>query len=211
MSGEDCGLPASPNAFCLSHPLSAEWRDASIFRANSILFTLHIGEWRCRIAHAGASAWHASMQGMAAASPSEWRCGAASSWWFRLLSLSHRLADAAPRSRTARERCCGPMPRVQHGSGESLESSSWLARLCPSPAGSLCVSPPVFAGLENALLLCGPQWMSQVNTSLSDSDPEIFDIVEREKNRQVRARLRLTHLQRCSLTGGCDGGRRDSP
>ena len=34
--------------------------------------------------------------------------------------------------------------------------------------------------------------MSQVNTSLSESDPEIFDIVEREKNRQVRARLRLS-------------------
>ena len=42
--------------------------------------------------------------------------------------------------------------------------------------------------------------MSQVNTSLSDSDPEIFDIVEREKNRQVRTRPLLEHLQRCSLT-----------
>ena len=31
------------------------------------------------------------------------------------------------------------------------------------------------------------QWMSQVNTSLEASDPEIFEIVEREKTRQVRA------------------------
>ena len=29
--------------------------------------------------------------------------------------------------------------------------------------------------------------MSQVNTSLEASDPEIFEIVEREKTRQVRA------------------------
>ena len=35
--------------------------------------------------------------------------------------------------------------------------------------------------------------MSQVNTSLADSDPEIFDIVEKEKNRQVRAPSYVAH------------------
>ena len=41
--------------------------------------------------------------------------------------------------------------------------------------------------------------MSQVNTSLADSDPEIFDIVEKEKNRQVRAPSYVAHQQRRSL------------
>jgi hypothetical protein len=50
--------------------------------------------------------------------------------------------------------------------------------------------------------------MSQVNTSLADSDPVIFDIVEREKNRQVRARPR--HPLAALFTDACDGGPRDS-
>ncbi len=67
---------------------------------------------------------------------------------------------------------------------------------------------PLCARLENLLLLCGPQWMSQVNTSLADSDPVIFDIIEREKNRQVRARPR--HPLAALFTDACDGGPRDS-
>lgn len=29
------------------------------------------------------------------------------------------------------------------------------------------------------------KWMPQLSASLKDSDPEIFDVIEKEKNRQV--------------------------
>ena len=49
--------------------------------------------------------------------------------------------------------------------------------------------------------------MSQVNTSLEESDPEIFDIVEREKHRQVRdaAVASLSHEPARSRQNSRDG------
>lgn len=41
-------------------------------------------------------------------------------------------------------------------------------------------------------VLCMKQWPKQLNTDISEVDPEVVDIIEREKNRQWKVR-------RCAL------------
>ena len=54
---------------------------------------------------------------------------------------------------------------------------------------------------------CGhPQWPKLLNAPLAEVDPEVTDIIEKEKNRQWKARLALYQRTRCIAwfwPGGC--------
>jgi hypothetical protein len=138
--------------------------------------------------------------------------------WSALLPQLPRRRDAAS-SPEPRGPDHGPVPRNEHRSGAPLERSVAARRLSLASTGDTtrCSTLPPARPLSLALSLSrarcslGPQawppfqlkpcvrlqWMSQVNTSLADSDPEIYDIVEREKHRQVSGKPAHLVAARC--------------